>query len=637
METRTRGAFKAWKGPLAATLILVMLITAASFWVTGRINQEEEQTSFSRLEEEAGELARSISQTMMSDREQLTLIAAIMADNTEEMEKFLSLYQGTGHFFSRLELLLPGDQVVTEDGTRLDASTLLSFEEEAALGAHISDREPDLIGEDPVVRHYVPVQQDGETVAMLYGVIELGTLDQQLPYTPYDGQAAVYIIDGTSGDFLLDTWHTGGDAGNIWALGSRPMADGYDDARLRRGLIDGESNFVVFVSNTTKEYLYFYYTPLTINQWRVALSVPEDLVFYKARGIRNLLNVMLMAESAAFLLYIGWMILYVRRETGEKQRQLDALNYIYDVENLLFNAHEHRENVSRSLEVIARMLPARCVVFTMLEQEGEDRNYLWEAGGTSSPLGRALLDSAPALADCFARGAREVIARSSSEVRSIVPSAPDSMGDLVSVPVEDSNGILRGVLAASGLSGRTGCAAMLRSVGFSYASLCVNTHIYQAMQRQGTEDVLTGLYNRNRYEQDLPRIAGECRTGLCCIFIDVNGLHELNNSMGHHEGDRMLQAVAREIKSRLGAEHAYRIGGDEFIIFSVDADRDDVRRRCGDLTAALAEEGYPVSVGMDWCPAPVADLDGLIKTAEMRMYDAKRAYYRTPGGNRRAR
>ena len=50
METRTRGAFKAWKGPLAATLILVMLITAASFWVTGRINQEEEQTSFSRLE-----------------------------------------------------------------------------------------------------------------------------------------------------------------------------------------------------------------------------------------------------------------------------------------------------------------------------------------------------------------------------------------------------------------------------------------------------------------------------------------------------------------------------------------------------------------------------------------------------------
>ena len=42
--------------------------------------------------------------------------------------------------------LLPGDQVVTEDGTRLDASALLSFEEEAARGAHVTDREEGLHG-----------------------------------------------------------------------------------------------------------------------------------------------------------------------------------------------------------------------------------------------------------------------------------------------------------------------------------------------------------------------------------------------------------------------------------------------------------------------------------------------------------
>ena len=636
MKKSLRGIFKTWRSPLAVTLILVMLIAAASFWVTEHINREEEENSFSRLEEEAGKLASAFEQMVHNDREELTLIAEIMADRPEEMEDFLRLYQDTGDFFSHLELLMPGDQVITEDGKHLDVSGQLSFEEEAELGAHISDREQGLPGEGLVVRHMVPVQRGGETVAMLCGVIELGTLKDELPYAPYGGQAAVYVVDGATGDFLIDTWHTDTELGNIWALGSRPMAPGYDRERLYRGVVEGESNFVVFVSKTINEYLYFYYRPLDINQWRVALSVPEELVFAKAKNIRGLLNVLLAAESIAFLLYICWMVFYVRRETGEKQRQLDILNHIYDVESLLFNAHEHQENVPRALEVIARMLPARRVAFTMLEREGKNQGYLWEEGGASA-LGSALLDSAPTLAAYFARGKREVIAHSVSEVRAVVPAAPDEMDDLVAIPVEDSGGVLRGILAAGGLSGRTDCAAMLRSVGFSYASLCVNMHIYRAMQRQGTVDVLTGLYNRNRYEQDLAHIAEECSSGLSCIFIDVNGLHELNNSRGHEAGDRMLKAVAREIQSRLGGQHAYRVGGDEFIIFTVDVGKDEVIRSSEAVAAMLAAEGYYVSVGVDWHPAPVEHLDLLVKTAEKRMYDAKRAYYQTPGRDRRAR
>ena len=154
------------------------------------------------------------------------------------------------------------------------------------------------------------------------------------------------------------------------------MAEGYNDAQLRQGLVNGESNFVVFRSNTTREYLYFYYTPLSVNRWRVALSVPEELVFSRAQDIRGLLNKMLAAEGLAFLAYIVWMIGYVRRQTGEKQRQLDALNYIYEVEKLLFDAHQHRENIVRSLEVTGQMLAARRVAFAMAGDEAG--GYLWE-------------------------------------------------------------------------------------------------------------------------------------------------------------------------------------------------------------------------------------------------------------------
>ena len=626
--------FPHWGSPLAATMLLVLLITAASFAVTGRINTAEEEVSFERLAEEAEELVHSLELNVSSDRDKLRLIAEIMASNLSSPEELLGMYRNTGIFFSRLELLLPGGRVVTADGGCVDVTGQISFEEEAARGEHISDRVLDWNGEDYVVRHFVPVEQDGGVAAMLCGVIELGGLREELPYTPYGGEAAVYVIDGATGDFLLDTWHT--ELGNIWALGTRPMAEGYDHSQLQQGLIDGESNYVVFVSNTTREHLYFYYTPLAINQWRVALSVPEDLVFAGARNIRGLLNLILILEGAAFLIYIAWMVYYIRRETGEKQRQLDALSYIYDVEKLLFNAHEHRENVTQSLSVIARMLPARRVAFTMLSGERAELGCLWEEGG-ESVLGSALLENAPAMAAQFASGKRELSADTAQEVRAILPGAPEGMGDLAAVPVEDADGVLQGVLSASGLSRRTGCAAMLKSVGFSFAMLCGNTRTYQEMQRQGEQDALTGLYNRNRYEQDLPRVASACRKGLCCVYIDANGLHELNNTQGHEAGDDMLRSIAREIGSRFGLRHAYRVGGDEFIIFAVDEAEAQVIHHCRAMTAALEREGCHISAGVAWRAAPVEDLEPLVKEAEGRMYAAKNEYYQAPEHDRRAR
>ena len=623
-----------WRGPLAATLVLVILIAAASFFVTEQINRAEESESFVRLAEEAERLAESLEQNMSSDREMLGLIAKVMAQSPDEPARFLGLYQRAGTFFSRLELLLPGDLVVTADGTRIDTSGQLSFEQEAAQGAHVSDRELDWNGESYVVRHFVPVRGANGIAAMLYGVIELGGLGWELPDSPYGGEAAVYVIDGATGDFLVDTWHA--EMGNIWALGERPMADGYDHEQLRQGLIDGESNYVVFVSNTTGEHLYFYYTPLNINQWRVALSVPEDVVFAGAREIRLQLNLFLAGECICFLGYIVWMVFYVRRETGEKQRQLDALHDIYNVEKLLFNAHEHRENISKSLAVIARMLPARRVAFTMFSSEGPALNYLWEEGGQTS-LGASQAEQAQTLAAYFAKGPAELSARSMQKVRAILPDVPEGLGDLAAIPVEDADGAVLGILSASGLSRRAGCAAMLKSVGFSFARLCGNARTYQEMQRQGERDTLTGLYNRNRYEQDLPHVAGACQNGLCCIYIDANGLHELNNCRGHGAGDHMLRTIAEELIQRFDGQHVYRVGGDEFVVFLPDGDGETAAHHCRDLAAALEREGYHVSAGAAWASAPVTDMEGLIKAAEQRMYAAKQAYYRDPQHDRRAR
>ena len=628
-----------WRSPLAVTLILIVFVAAASFLVTARINGVEEQASFERLASEADEFARNVETTMNADRLQLELIAEMagsyMDSDLNELLSFISGYHGTGTFFSRLELLLPGDTVMTPDGTEVNVAGRMSFEDEAALGEHVSDREYDLDGDGYVVRHFVPIEFDGEVAAMLYGVIELDALNRDLPYSPYGGEASVYVIDGATGNYLLDTWH-GTVEGNIWSTEPRPLAAGYEHSQLRAGLINGESNYVVFISNTTGEYLYFYYTPLSVNQWRVALSVPEDVVFSGSRSIRATLNVLLVCEAAAFLLYLLWLIRYVRRETGEKQRQLDALNYIYDVEKLLFNAHEHRENIPRALEVIARMLPAGRVTFTMFSSDGTGAGYIWD-GGSEAAFSDRLLANAEALADHFASGHAELSLTDPRAVHELLPNAPEETPDLAAVPVEDADGTIRGILTASRLTRVEGCAALLKSVAFSFAKLCGNARTYQDMRRRGERDALTGLFNRNRYEQDLPRIAAVCKTGLGCVYADANGLHELNNSRGHEAGDGMLRTIARELRTRFGDRYTYRIGGDEFVAFVPDGQEDELGRQCRGMVAALESCGYFISAGFARQAAPVSDTDGLVKTAEKRMYEDKRAYYRDPANDRRDR
>ena len=59
---------------------------------------------------------------------------------------------------------------------------------------------------------------------MLYGVGDLKVLPEKAESTAYGGQAAVYVADGATGDFLVDTWHD--TLGNIRDLGKRESKSG---------------------------------------------------------------------------------------------------------------------------------------------------------------------------------------------------------------------------------------------------------------------------------------------------------------------------------------------------------------------------------------------------------------------------
>ena len=144
-------------------------------------------------------------------------------------------------------------------------------------------------------------------------------------------------------------------------------------------------------------------------------------------------------------------------------------------------------------------------------------------------------------------------------------------------------------------------------------------------------DLNVGLKNRNAYESQMHDYPMHCSSTLSCVYLDVNGLHELNNTKGHDAGDVMLKIVAQEMTKIFGRKDTYRIGGDEFVAFVVDTDLRHVREMMQTLEQAVEAHGYSVAVGCSTCSAGGIQIKALIKQAETRMYDAKDEHYRSRG------
>ena len=150
-------------------------------------------------------------------------------------------------------------------------------------------------------------------------------------------------------------------------------------------------------------------------------------------------------------------------------------------------------------------------------------------------------------------------------------------------------------------------------------------------------DLLTEVRNRNSYEQSLSKYSSVCERSVTCIFVDVNGLHELNNTMGHEEGDKMLRFVAENLRDQFGKEDTNRIGGDEFVAFATDCGSDEIQKKIDLVTRAVEAQSYHISVGYETGFCPEIDMNALIKKSEFHMYENKKQFYLQKGIDRRTR
>lgn len=150
------------------------------------------------------------------------------------------------------------------------------------------------------------------------------------------------------------------------------------------------------------------------------------------------------------------------------------------------------------------------------------------------------------------------------------------------------------------------------------------------------EDVLTNLYNRAKYERDIVKFEKKQFHSFSCIYMDAVGLHEINNHLGHTAGDRMLCSIADGIRKYFSEAYAYRIGGDEFVIFCFDWEEPSLEKAILELKKLLGKDEYEVSVGMETGYAGGSIIE-IVNKAENRMRENKAEFYRQCGAQRQMR
>ena len=156
-----------------------------------------------------------------------------------------------------------------------------------------------------------------------------------------------------------------------------------------------------------------------------------------------------------------------------------------------------------------------------------------------------------------------------------------------------------------------------------------------ALQRMSYEDTLTGLYNRNKFNQALDSTWGGEPYRLGIAYFDLNGLKEINDRLGHSAGDALIRSAAEQLRTRFDGM-AYRIGGDEFVVIDSGRDEADFQAAVAAVQAGMREKGIHCSVGISWRSShcnPAEQFD----EADRQMYLDKRRFYNCRGKGRRSR
>lgn len=606
---------------IAVTMAIFVVLYAVVFSTSLYVQKAAEQQCYDTLRKTTENLGKEIKNNTYNNQEQLEIIADVIASrgniDSDQTKHILKSYMTRGEI-SHLEVLLPDNRVITCDGNYVDASGTLSYAEEVEKGEYVSTNATVDIsyGDKKVLKSAVPILQKGETIGILYGITEVNSLPLYYVADSYAENASIYLIDGDSGDFIMDTWHLS--LGNI-ADWSKHKVKGQKTSEIDTDIKSGKSGYLVGYSERVKENMYSYYTPVGINNWSVMLSIPESTVMKIARQIEHAMYGMAIITVAILVAYFVWLL-------ALRKKDIERVEYMLEVEKSLFDAHKHTENIENTLGTVADYMKAETAFFTKVKNGIIDEVYCWSnkddfdinaaenrpvkvvipgfnGDGTSMKFGKKLYN----LRDC---------------------GLPYDyyIDSYIVTSVYDVKKRFVGVLGVVNMDKVWKNADYIENVAGTFSLAVNNISSYQSLRKMGIIDSLTGLLNRNCFERTIENLDKNEYRNVACVYIDANGLHNINNRFGHEAGDNMLKAVAQALQSKFGSDKTYRIGGDEFVAFTFGDSEKQIEENIESIKNDIEKQGYSISYGVSFSEVST-NAERFIKQAERNMLDNKYSYY----------
>ena len=610
---------------VAVTMAIFVVLYAVVFSTSLYVQKATEQQCYDTLRKTTENLGKEIKNNTCNNQEQLEIIADVIASrgniDFDQTKHILKSYMTRGEI-SHLEVLLPDNRVITCDGNYVDASGTLSYAEEVEKGEYVSTNATVDIsyGDKKALKSAVPIFQKGETIGILYGITEVNSLPLYYVADSYGENASIYLIDGDSGDFIMDTWHLS--LGNI-ADWSKHKVKGQKTSEIDTDIKSGKSGYLAGYSERVKENMYLYYTPVGINNWSVMLSIPESTVMKIAKQTEHAMYGMAIITVAILVAYFVWLL-------ALRKKDIERVEYMLEVEKSLFDAHKHTENIENTLGTVADYMKAETAFFTKVKNGIIDEAYCWSnkddfdinaaenkpvkvvipgfnGDGTSMKFGKKLYN----LRDC---------------------GLPYDyyIDSYIVTSVYDVKKRFVGALGVVNMDKVWKNADYIENVAGTFSLAVNNISSYQSLREMGIIDSLTGLLNRNCFERTIENLDKNEYRNVACVYIDANGLHNINNRFGHEAGDNMLKAIAQALQSKFGSDKTYRIGGDEFVAFAFGDSEKQIEENIESIKNDIEKQGYSISYGVSFSEVST-NAERFIKQAERNMLDNKYSYYHKKG------
>lgn len=626
--------------PTLVVMVLILVLTVATYNISLR---QEEEECFNRLENASETMVQSIKNRVNDDLNYLRLIGKDFSNEDhlptyEEYKARLSTFEDVS-LFERVDLLMKNNTLYTmhDEVQQIYTNEFLVLNSAAEY--------MDLVHTDTLTNkrsenYYVPIVQNDLVVAYLVGVIQCDTMDDQFYTKILNGKTHNLIIDTTDGQVVMDNQDLNID--NIASDTDFKLLS--PKKNVLKQIHSLKSGVVAFEKNGEKKYLV--YRPVGVCNWELLVTVNEEAAFASALTLKKNYMVMVICEILILLLYCGFYITKVRRiskKSNELTEDLNVSNTLIQCVRKLSNDLYKESTIDEILQIICEFYQAeRCYVLD-LDMDNKKVNGIFEYGKRHDDIHienmvRLCLEHTDLINQFFENQKSYYIEDVTHEIPYTSPIYASFMQQkihsIIVVPFMDHKQI-KGVFAVDNPKQNYYQKDFLESLCFFIKTAMEREKEKTKLKNLSYVDSLTYAQNRNHFNEYIEQNRNKELHSLGVIYLDLNGLKEINDKMGHIAGDTLIISASYALQE-IFLDNSYRVGGDEFVVIEQDVSELLFFDQYAKLLKRMKELEISVATGCVWketCP----NLSETLQEADQKMYEDKKRYYSLAENDRRRR